>query len=541
MELEQLWNQTVDSINKMLQHYPLLSYTASVGKKAYRLFSAMAHQISQESDFLSLCRRFIGKSHAISTTIIRLIDVIYHGEALMTYDFTYDVSAGTVQYSQTLPFHWFKFQDYPDVIQVLDFVAPKADNQVGEAGEQIDYRALQHELLELIMTINQAFRSQSLIPPFSATALMAGNSHLVTFDGKFYDLSARSCSYLLLSDFTDSKFSAIANYDSEMRRTSIDVVTDGHTIQINTATDASNDDDLIKVTLDRRNVQLPLVFDNTYAYRQDHAIIIENSQGLRVACNTLYNICSFTLSGWYFGKTGGLLGTYDNEPSNDWMTPDRRLDSNLQDFAQAWAINDQCLTQVTQSDEGMANNPELLDFESQSACQETFGAETSALMPCFSTVDPTPYKEMCYKNMRQEFANNADKSLGVCSAAAAYIQMCRQVRVELWMPSNCVNCAIDTELMRHGESTRHETRREQGAVSVDTVFIVEQGSTCLNAFHLSSLPSLIDRSLRNKNLNDNRFALVGYAGAKQLSQPHTYTAGSRIFADAVQVSVALNE
>ena len=99
------------------------------------------------------------------------------------------------------------------------------------------------------------------------------------------------------------------------------MVTDGHTIQINT----QNDNDLIKVTLDKRNVQLPLVFDNTYAYRQDHAIFIENSQGLRVACNTLYNICSFTLSGWYFGKTGGLLGTYDNEPSNDWMTPDRRI------------------------------------------------------------------------------------------------------------------------------------------------------------------------------------------------------------------------
>ena len=530
MKLEQLWNQTVDSINKMLQHYPLLSYTVSVGKKAYRLLSAMAHQISQESDFLTLIRRFIGKSHAISTTIIRLIDVIYHGEALMTYDFTFDVSAGTVEYSQTLPFHWFNFQDYPDVIQVLDFVA-KDDKVSSNAGEQIDYRALQHELLELIMTINQAFRSQSLIPPFSATALMAGNSHLVTFDGKFYDLSASSCSYLLLSDFTDSKFSAIANYDSEMRRTSIDVVTDGHTIQINT----QNDNDLIKVTLDRRNVQLPLVFDNTYAYRQDHAIFIENSQGLRVACNTLYNICSFTLSGWYFGKTGGLLGTYDNEPSNDWMTPDRRIDS-LPVFAQAWAINDQCLTQVTsQSDD---EDPQLLDFESQSACQETFGAENSALMPCFSTVDPTPYKEMCYKNMRQDFANNADKSLGVCSAAAAYIQMCRQVSVELWMPSNCVNCAIDTELMRHGESTRHEGEQVS---TVDTVFLVEQGNTCLNAFHLSSLPSLVDRSLRNKNMQDNRFALVGYGGAKQLSQPHTYTAGSRIFADAVQVSVALNE
>jgi hypothetical protein len=34
MKLEQLWNQTVDSINKMLEHYPLLSYTVSVGKKS---------------------------------------------------------------------------------------------------------------------------------------------------------------------------------------------------------------------------------------------------------------------------------------------------------------------------------------------------------------------------------------------------------------------------------------------------------------------------------------------------------------------------
>ena len=273
MKVEQFWNKTVESIDQMLQNYPLLSYAVSVGKKAYRVFSAMANQISQDNDFLSLCRRFLGKSHAISTTIIRLIDVIYHGEPLMTYDFTYDVSTGTVQFSQTLPFHWFKFQEYPDLIQVLDLLAAKVGNDAESYNEQIDYRELQHELLELIMTINHAFRTQSLIPPFSATALVAGNSHLVTFDGKFYDLSSTtSCSYLLLSDFTDSKFSAIANYDAQMRRTSIDVVTDGHTIQIDTDLKNTADADLIKVTMDRRNVQLPLVFDNTYAYRQDNAI-----------------------------------------------------------------------------------------------------------------------------------------------------------------------------------------------------------------------------------------------------------------------------
>ena len=296
----------------------------------------MVNQMSLKSDFVALFRRFIGQSHAISTTIVRIIDVVYHGEDLMSYNFEFDVSAGKVQFEQVLPFPWFKFTEYPDIVQALEF-ATSGGHQNAALADQIDYRALQHELLEIIMIVNQAVRTQSLIPPFSATALIAGNSHLITFDGKFYDLSARSCSYLLLSDFTDGKFSAVANYDSEMRRSSLDLVTDGHTIQISTENSDSDDNDLIKVTLDKRNVQLPLVFDNTYAYREENSIVVENSQGLKVFCNTLQNICSFTLSGWYFGKTGGLLGTYDNEPSNDWMTANRQIE-DLDNFAKSWAM-----------------------------------------------------------------------------------------------------------------------------------------------------------------------------------------------------------
>ena len=331
--IERYWNKVIDSINDVLNKYPLLSYGATVCKKSYRLLSEMVNQMSLKSDFISLFRRFIGQSHAISTTIVRIIDVIYHGEDLMSYSFEYDVSAGRVQFTQVLPFQWFKFTEYPDIVQVVEFATSGHQNALSD---QIDYRALQHELLEIIMTVNQAVRTESLIPPFSATALIAGNSHLITFDGKFYDLSARSCSYLLLSDFTNGKFSAVANYDSEMNRNSLDLVTDGHTIQI--TTENRDDNDLIKVTLDRRNVQLPLVFDNTYAYREENSIIVENSQGLKVLCNTLHNICSFTLSGWYFGKTGGLLGTYDNEPSNDWMTANRQIE-DLDNFAKSWAMN----------------------------------------------------------------------------------------------------------------------------------------------------------------------------------------------------------
>ena len=75
----------------------------------------------------------------------------------------------------------------------------------------------------------------------------------------------------------------------------------GHTINVDTK---MFEDGLIKVTLDKRNAQLPLLFDHTYVYRRENSVIVENSEGLKVTCNTVFNVCTFTISGWYFGKTG---------------------------------------------------------------------------------------------------------------------------------------------------------------------------------------------------------------------------------------------
>lgn len=169
--------------------------------------------------------------------------------------------------------------------------------------------------------------------------VVAGDSHIITFDQTHYDFAgANGCSYLLTSDFSHGKFSAVANYDEDMRRTSIDVLSDGHAINIDTTPD-DNDPTTIKVTLDKRNTQLPIQFDQTYVYREENTVIVENSQGLRVSCNTVYNVCTFTISGWYFGKTGGLLGIYDNEPANDWMTSDRQVASALEDFGNDFVNN----------------------------------------------------------------------------------------------------------------------------------------------------------------------------------------------------------
>ena len=68
----------------------------------------------------------------------------------------------------------------------------------------------------------------------------------MTFDNKFYDFSgSQGCSYLLMSDFLHNRFSVVANYGEDTKRTSITVITDNKRVDIETK--PSEDGETIKV------------------------------------------------------------------------------------------------------------------------------------------------------------------------------------------------------------------------------------------------------------------------------------------------------
>ena len=105
------------------------------------------------------------------------------------------------------------------------------------------------------------------------------------------------------------------------------------------------------------------------------------------------------------------------------------------------------------------------------------------------------------------------------------------------MPGHCVRCNINSqETMANGESTRIQGNTPQSA---DVVFIVQK-SSCLRDLELHDLPMLVDRSLTNKGLTDNRYALVSFAGSNQLQRPHIVTAASQIFNDVSHMKTALD-
>ena len=67
-------------------------------------------------------------------------------------------------------------------------------------------------------------------------------------------------------------------------------------------------------------------------------VTVDGAGNFEVSYNKDYDLYNFKLNGWYYGKVGGLFGTYDNEPSNDLMTSYGKQINNSDRFASTWDI-----------------------------------------------------------------------------------------------------------------------------------------------------------------------------------------------------------
>ena len=77
----------------------------------------------------------------------------------------------------------------------------------------------------------------------------------------------------------------------------------------------------LTVTDGNRIVDLPLQVGNITIYRDHDLVKVHNSKGVTVYCTSPHEICHVSMSGWYYGQTAGLLGTYDYQANNDFTLP----------------------------------------------------------------------------------------------------------------------------------------------------------------------------------------------------------------------------
>jgi hypothetical protein len=90
--------------------------------------------------------------------------------------------------------------------------------------------------------------------------------------------------------------------------------------------------------VDNTPAKMPYRFMNTTVTRNGDVITVNGADSIKVDFDTVRDTYSVDISGWYFGKTAGLLGTYDNEPSNDMMTAYNQPTENVRRFVSTWEV-----------------------------------------------------------------------------------------------------------------------------------------------------------------------------------------------------------
>lgn len=88
-----------------------------------------------------------------------------------------------------------------------------------------------------------------------------------------------------------------------------------------------------------------------------------------------------TSSGWYFGKTAGLLGTLDNEPINDMLSSNGYLEPDLYKFTESWSLNENSCSAYPSYQRKSSPSAQIVEI-----CDSYFKHKTSSLFTCFSVV-----------------------------------------------------------------------------------------------------------------------------------------------------------
>jgi len=360
------------------------------------------------------------------------------------------------------------------------------------------------------------------LPPFKGYASILGNSHFVTFDHKIYDFVG-SCSYMLTHDFVYKTMSLIVNYEGGKRK-SLTVISNDKQIEIFPD---------YKVTIDGHQTEVPIQFKNTSVIRTGSEIRVHNEKGFTVTCNMVTELCRFNVSGWYYGKMAGLLGTYTNEMADDFTKPDHTVTDDVDEFARSWQIGSYCRPTRT-----FAIQP-LQTGAAAEKCKTILEAETSQFRHCFKIIPPKKYLEMCLKDISAVYNDDVinDK---ICSVSSLYVTNCKMHGVPIRRPKFCTKCqSPSSALMIEGEKVKIKSSELPSTRSADVVFVVEE-KKC-NKELAQKIPDLamqINNALGATGKSDNRFGLVGFGGDKVHDWEQVHSMENQIFNDVRKVRMA---
>ncbi|XP_068203508.1 vitellogenin-like [Palaemon carinicauda] len=243
-----------------------------------------------------------------------------------------------------------------------------------------------------------------LLPPFNRTAMVVDGTEILTFDGAVLRVPHSPCKVLLAQYKTHSlmmenqKSAPSPHFIMKAAGATIEVKPD-LTVTVNGSPvrgprEVQSEVEIVK---DQEKIKVKTPFITLRVYRMSHAASVE-------------------VSGWTFGKVAGLLGTYDGEMGNDWMTPQGTRAPNMQELVKSWQENQQC-----QTPQVAPVSPMQVPVVHALHCQALFGVRSR----CNPIVRPEPFRKMCFA------------SRNACHVAKAYRAICETKGIKEVFPLGC--------------------------------------------------------------------------------------------------------
>merc|ERR1711962_949079 len=263
-----------------------------------------------------------------------------------------------------------------------------------------------------IRELNTKVTTTNAEQKYLATAMIMGN-HILTFDGKLYDMvsfpkakkgSPSPCSYLLARHFQDKKFT-LSKLDN-----AIIVETPQMTVKI-------RNDGQTKTTIGNgMRFGLPVESGKSTCLRVDNLIMCHfQEQGLKVTVDLKNFFTSISVSGWYKGRSQGLLGTLNGEVHDDWRLPNNMITTTINEFVNAYELSGKAVCKLNPK----TDNVKQCDGKTSKMCAAYFDAQATTPSPFakfFGDVDPAPFMEACVRDTK---CKRNDKKAH-CGVVAAY-------------------------------------------------------------------------------------------------------------------------
>uniref|UniRef100_A0A0K8USL9 Vitellogenin n=1 Tax=Bactrocera latifrons TaxID=174628 RepID=A0A0K8USL9_BACLA len=431
--------------------------------------------------------------------------------------FVFDPENGVLDFEQKLSISWHAFNETPKFKEIPEYQF---------ISQMRNMLTTNMSILGHIYNLRSYMDAKTWLQPNYSRAYLIDSMFLITHDKRFVDLKKKvhqfsNCTYILSHDFWNNTFTLtidltnISQHSYESPLAKINLITRGHSFEIDPKTDTITVDGIT-------NPMLPIIVEDLIVYRDSDILKIKCEVGFKVACNMKFSLCWLELSGRYFGQTAGLLGTMNNEPFDDFITPSNIIEKSDAVFSEAWIIN--CCNSTMEQTNGSIT--EFVEI-----CNQLF----SPLNHCSIVMDVAPFLNICMELGIMNRKNPKNPYLkGPCTAALAYIEICQYAKIPMRVPQQCVMCEINNGVYVP-ESTFMEYNINNVSHSSDIVFLVE-ANKC-NRFSLeNSIVSALEEQLYSQRFINSRYAVIAYGSQlPPFDYPRTISKENVVFINSTNI------